>query len=203
MADQARVVIVGGGVMGASLAFHLAEAGCRDVQLLERNFIASGPTGYSSALVRQHYSIELYARMAYESFLFYRDFADRVAGGDCGFVRCGLAVAFGPDNADALRDAVRMQQTIGIETDLLAPERLRDLFGEIYTDDISAVAYERSTGYADPVATARSFAQAARDRGVGVVEGARAVEILRDGDRVAGVRTLTGSISCDTVVVAA
>jgi glycine/D-amino acid oxidase-like deaminating enzyme len=109
MAGQAQVVIVGGGVMGASLAFHLAAAGARDVHLLERNFIASDPTGYSSALVRQHYSIELYARMAYESFLFYRDFAERLHGGECGFVRCGLVVAFGPENAHALRDAVRMR----------------------------------------------------------------------------------------------
>jgi glycine/D-amino acid oxidase-like deaminating enzyme len=203
MQETASVVIVGGGVMGASLAFHLGERGCRDAVLLERRSIASGPTGYSSALLRQHYSIEIYARLAHESFLFYRQFRERV-GGDCGFVPCGLGVVAGPEDRDAARQAVEMQRRVGIETELVAPEALRDIFGgDLRIDDLGTGAWERASGYADPVATTTSFARRARALGVRVREDSPVVEILAERGRVTGVRTASGTIASPTVVVAA
>jgi glycine/D-amino acid oxidase-like deaminating enzyme len=200
--DTASVVIVGGGVMGSSLAFHLGERRCRDAVLLERRSLASGPTGYSSALLRQHYSIELYARLAHASLAFYREFHERV-GGDCGLVPCGLAVAVGAEDAGAAREVVRMQRGIGIDTDFLPLDDFARLFGGARTDDLAVAVYEPSTCYADPVATTRSFARRARDLGVQVREGVPVLEIVAERGRVAGVRTAAGVIAASTVVVAA
>ncbi|MBI4591719.1 MAG: FAD-binding oxidoreductase [Candidatus Rokubacteria bacterium] len=202
MSETASVVIVGGGVMGASTAFHLAERGCRDVTLLERQGVASGPTGHSSALLRQHYSIEIYARLAYESLQFYHAFRERV-GGDCGLIRCGLAVAIGPDDLEPARETVRMQQAIGIQTEFVPLETLRDLFGEIRTDDLAAGVFEAMSGYAEPVTTTMSFVRRARELGVRVLEDRPALEILVAGGRVTGVRTPAGILHTDTVVLAA
>jgi glycine/D-amino acid oxidase-like deaminating enzyme len=200
--DTASVVVIGGGVMGASTAFHLAGRGVRDAVLLERRSLAGGPTGYSSALLRQHYSIELYARMAHESLAFYRAFGDRV-GGDCGFVPCGLAVVVGPEDAGAARDVVGMQQAIGIDSRVVSADELRELFGAVRTDDVALAVHERASGYADPVAATRAFARRARDLGVRVREDSPALEVIAEGGRVTGVRTAGGVIATPAVVVAA
>jgi glycine/D-amino acid oxidase-like deaminating enzyme len=201
MRETASVIVVGGGVMGASLAFHLGERGCRDAVLLERRSIASGPTGYSSALLRQHYSIEIYARMAHESLRFYREFKERV-GGDCGYVPSGLAATIGPDDLDAAQDVVGMQQRIGIETELVSADAFSELFGGVRTDDLAAGVWERASGYAEPVSTAVSFVRRARERGVRVLEDTPVLEILTERGRVTGVRTATGTIEAPAVVVA-
>lgn len=202
MGSSSRITVIGGGVMGASVAFHLAERGCRGVTVLERRSLASGPTGYSSALLRQHYSIEIYARLAHKSLQFYREFRERV-GGDCGFVHCGLAVVVGPEDLNAIRQVVAMQRTIGIETDLVTPGALGRLFGSIQTDDVAAGAFESSSGFADPVATTVSLMRRARDLGVHVLEDKGVLEILTAGGRISGIRTAEGTLGADVVVVTA
>lgn len=188
--------------MGASLAFHLAERGCRDVTVLERRFLASGPTGRSSALLRQHYSIELYARLAYQSLEFYRNFQERV-GGDCGLVPCGLAVAVGAEDLDVVRRVTAMQRAIGIQTELLPPDMFKALLPDLRTDDLAGVAYESTSGYADPVATTVSLMRRAKGLGVQVAEFTEALEIVAENGRLAGVRTAAGILSSRVVVVAA
>ncbi len=201
MADVADVVVVGGGVMGASIAFHLGERRSR-AMLVERRSLASGPTGFSSALLRQHYSIELYARLAHESFAFYRAFAERT-GGDAGFVPCGLAVAVGPEDADAARTSVTMQRAIGIDTDIVSASDLATLFGDLATDDVALGVFEPRSGYADPVAVTRSFARQARTLGVQVVQDRVVLEVVVERGRVTGLRTSAGTVETRNVVVAA
>src|SRR4030095_15303201 len=106
MADGATVVVVGGGVMGCSIAFHLAERGV-DVLVLERGTICSGMTARSGALVRMHYTNEPEARMALTGLGYFQDWKERV-GGWCGFTVTGAAILVGPGEGGRLRRDVAM-----------------------------------------------------------------------------------------------
>src|SRR3970040_260221 len=107
MTETADAIIVGAGVHGAALAFHLGEAGMKPV-ILERSTAAGGATGRSSGLVRMHYDVEADARLAWVSHGYFANWADRV-GGDAGFVRTGFVQLVPPNEADALRANVAMQ----------------------------------------------------------------------------------------------
>ena len=102
-AAAADVVIVGGGVMGTSIALQLARRRAGRIVLCEKHHVASGPTGRSSALLRRHYSIELYARMAARSFELYSNF-EELTGRPAEITRCGLVMALAPEDVPAMRD---------------------------------------------------------------------------------------------------
>src|ERR1051326_3061183 len=123
MPESADVVIIGGGIMGASLAFHLTRRGVRNVLLVEKRTVASGASGKTGALLRQHYSNVPEATLAHLSLQTFRNWDD-VVGGDCGFIGCGLiaTVATSPGyeaNIDLMRRNVAMQQQVGIKPSLL------------------------------------------------------------------------------------
>ncbi|MDO8477656.1 MAG: FAD-dependent oxidoreductase [Candidatus Rokubacteria bacterium] len=118
---SADVVIIGGGVNGASLAFSLASLGVRRVTVVERRHLAAGATGKSGSLVRMHYTNEVESRLAWESHRVFRDFAN-VVGGDCGFDATGFVQIVGAAHAGDLAANVAMQQRIGIDTRLVCRE---------------------------------------------------------------------------------
>src|SRR5262249_40023615 len=118
MAETADVIIIGGGVRGASIAFNLAKRGIRDVLLVEKNFIASGATGKSSACIRQHYSTECTSRMVLRSLLVFENFADAV-GGSAGFVKTGFLMGVPKKDRAALEKTIVMQRRVGINTSLI------------------------------------------------------------------------------------
>src|SRR2546428_10243078 len=122
----ADVVVIGGGVNGASTAFHLTTLGVRDVLLLERRHLAAGATGKSGALVRVHYTNEPESRLALESLKIFRDFG-AIVGGECGFEPIGFVQLVGPEHRDALRRNVARQHALGIETREVSPDDLRRL----------------------------------------------------------------------------
>lgn len=202
MNRTADVVVVGSGIVGASIAYHLTQRGLRNVTLVEKNFPASGPTGKSSALLRQHYSIEIYARMAFESLKVYRRFPE-VVGGECGFVPCGFAVALGPEDVEGARQTVAMQQKIGIETSMVTVEDLRKLFPDLKTDDLAAGVHEPTTGYADPATATATFVRRAREQGATLRQYTEVRKVLVETGKVRGVETADGVIGAGTVVVAA
>ena len=118
------VVIVGGGIIGCATALELARKGA-SVAVLEKGALASGSTGKSSAIVRQHYSNEVTARMARWGLDVFHDFGERV-GGDCGFVQCGFLVLVPAADAEGLRANVALQQGVGIDTRILTPEEIQE-----------------------------------------------------------------------------
>lgn len=124
MQRTADVVVVGAGVMGASVAFHLARAGVRRVLVLEKTGIAAGATGKSAGFIRMHYTNEPEARMAIASFPIFQRWADAV-GGDCGFTRTGFVMTVQPGDADALRANVAMLQRLGAKTEVLTAADLK------------------------------------------------------------------------------
>ncbi|MGH2513697.1 MAG: NAD(P)/FAD-dependent oxidoreductase [Candidatus Limnocylindrales bacterium] len=202
MTEIADVIVVGAGVQGASLAFHLARRGAK-VLVLERASVAAGATGRSSGFVRMHYDLVSEARLAWASFPYFVDWAGRVGAGDCGFVRTGFLNLVSAEMADALRANVAAQQGLGIDTRVVLPDELGRFIPGILTDDIAAAAFEPASGYADPAGTASGFLAAAGLLGGRLVQGCRVDRVILDGNAVVGVDTDQGRFAAPVVVNAA
>jgi glycine/D-amino acid oxidase-like deaminating enzyme len=197
----AEAVVIGGGCVGASIAYHLARRGLRDVVLLEKRFLASGATGQSSGIVRQHYVYPVTARMAKLCLEIFSRF-DEAIGGDAGFTRTGYLALVGPDDRDALVANVAMQQAVGVRTVVLGPAELRELVPQLNVDDIAAAAYEAEAGFADPASTTAALARRARDLGARILEGVEVRQIRTQAGAVTGVDTSDGPLAAPVVVSA-
>jgi len=205
--QRADVAVIGGGIMGTSLAWHLARRGVRDVVLFERATVAAGASGKTGALLRQHYTNVPEATLAHASLEVFRHWGD-IVGGDCGYVPSGLIVTVdtGPGreaNLDRLRRNVALQNRLGIEACVISPAELHDLQPFARVDDIAAAAYEPASGYVDAVAATRAMANAAVRAGARVCEGCPVRRIETAGDRVVAVVTAAGRVETRTVVCAA
>ncbi len=201
MSGSADAIVVGGGINGASIAFNLAKEGLK-VTLIEKDFIAAGPTGRSSAIIRQHYSHEVTARMALRSLRIFQNFDDQV-GGDPDFHQTGFLLAARPEDVEQLQANVALQQGVGINTRLVSPQEVKELEPYVSIEGIAAAAYEPESGYADPAATATAYAGRAKELGAGLQLGTRVQSLLVDGGRVTGVDTDKGVVHAGAVVVAA
>lgn len=202
MTETTDIIIIGGGVMGASIAYHLARQGERRVLLLERQAICNGTTGRSGAIVRQHYSNDFSIRMAKESLTAFQRFDD-VIGGEAGFLTTGMVVMVGEQGTEALRANVQMQQEQGVNTLLIEPEEISELAPGYSGKGIALACYEPETGVADPMATTSCFASRARDYGATIREGEPVIDILTQDYRIQGVRTARGDVYAPVVVLAA
>jgi len=198
MADTADVIIIGAGIHGASLAFHLAERGVRAV-VLEKATVASGATGRSSGMVRMHYDVEADARLAWRSHAYFADWEYRV-GGESGFTNVGFLQMVPPEEADALRHNVAMQQRIGIETGLVKADEVRRLLPGIQIEDDQVAAFEPLSGYADPTQSTGSMMAGAVARGARLVQGCSVSGVRVEGGRVVGVSTSRGDFDAPVVV---
>ena len=199
--ETADVVIVGAGIHGASTAFHLAARGLK-VTVIERRSAAAGATGRSSGVVRMHYDLAAESALAWRSYGYFANWAERV-GGECGFVRTGFLRIVPRSHEAALRANVADQRMLGIDTCVLSAADVARIAPALIVEDFDVAAYEPDSGYADPSSAATTQLAAARARGATYFSN-RAVEaVLLDGERVAGVRTARGQISAPTVVLAA
>jgi glycine/D-amino acid oxidase-like deaminating enzyme len=196
---RAEVVIIGGGVTGASIAFHLASSGVRDVLVLERRSLASGGTGRSVGIVRQLYPTEATSRMVVRSLAVFQRFADAV-GGDAGYVGCGALIGVSGSMRSKLEATVTRQRAVGVRAEVLDPRDLTRLEPRIDPASIGAVVYEPDSGYGDPTAVTNGYADAARRRGVRIEQGVEVVGIRTAGDRVVGV-DIAGGDGIDAPVV--
>ena len=203
MSNTADVIIIGAGVHGASLAFHLTERGVKPL-VLEKDFIAAGATGRSSGLVRMHYDLEPESRLVWLSFRdYFRQWKERVGVGECGFTRTGFLYIPHPGYAEQLKANVTMHQRIGIPSLVVNGDDVKRLAPSFFTEDIEAAAYEPESGYADPSATATAFLQAARQRGARLVQDCTVTGILVAGGKVKGVVSTQGEFHAPIVVNAA
>ncbi|HEX6387331.1 MAG TPA: FAD-dependent oxidoreductase [Anaerolineae bacterium] len=198
MAQAFDVIVIGGGIMGCSAAFQLAQRGLK-VALLEKDSIGAGSTGKSSAIVRQHYSNELTARMALYSLRIFQNFEEYV-GGECCFTRSGFVIIVAAKDKAGLEANIASQKRIGIQTELLAPEDLREIMPGLATADLVAAAYEPESGYADPYLTVSAYAEAARRLGVRIFQDTPVTGIRFKSGRVAGVDTIKGQFDAPRVL---
>jgi glycine/D-amino acid oxidase-like deaminating enzyme len=192
MTRTADVVIVGGGVTGVSIAFHLAGRGVRDVVVLERRFLAAGGTGRSVGIVRQLYPTAETTRMVVRSLAVFRDFAE-VVGGHAGYVPCGVLIGVSPAMRPRLEQTLALQRSLGVRAEILDAHEVSRVEPRIDTTGLGAVLHEPESGYGDPVGVTAGYADAARRRGVTIRQGAEVAGIVTTGDRVAGVVTTDGT----------
>lgn len=201
MSNTADVIVIGAGVHGSSLAFHLAGRGVRPL-LLEKNFIGAGATGRSSGLVRMHYDVRQDSELAWVSFGYFQNWAERV-GGESGFTRAGFIQIVARENEAALRKNTAMHQEIGIPSFLISAEDVRRLAPSFMTDDFDFAAYEPESGYADPSATTTSLINAAKEKGARIVQDCSVTGIIVEGETVKGVTTSQGDFYAPIIVNAA
>ena len=193
-----EVAIIGGGIMGCATAFELARRGL-DVVVLEKGVVGGGATGRSSAIVRQHYSHEITARMALYGLRVFERFDERV-GGESGFVRRGFLLLVPEADRCGLEANVALQRRLGIRTEVLPVEVLPGLVPGLDPGGLAAAAWEEDSGYADPHMTTQAYAAAARRHGAAVEQGVAATGVVFEGDRVCGVRTSAGFLESGAVV---
>lgn len=196
------VIVAGAGITGASTAYHLAKLGVGRVLLLERTRAAAGGTGQSAAIVRQHYSNPLAARLTKESIGMFRAMKDEL-GREGGFQAVGWFMLL-PENAVAGAEInVRMQRSVGIDTRFLTEAEIAERMPWLNSEGVSRVVYEPDGGYADPVQSTEAYVFALARLGGEYRERSPARAILRQGDRVTGVLTDDGPIEAGSVVNAA
>jgi glycine cleavage system aminomethyltransferase T/glycine/D-amino acid oxidase-like deaminating enzyme len=191
---RARIVIVGGGVAGASIAYHLAERGERDVVLLDRNELTSGSTFHSAGLVGQLRSSVALTRLMMDSVELYRRL-------DSGWVECGgIRLACTPEREQEVLRQVAWARTFGLPLQLLSPEEARERFPLMVTDGVRCASYLPTDGYLDPSLLTYALVEHARQGGCRTFTHTRVTGLDSSGGRVRGVQTEWGEIECEIVV---
>lgn len=202
MKSTAEVIIIGGGIQGISLAYHLAQKGLTDVCLVEMNTLGSGSSGRSATVTAHSFTSEHCLKLVRLSFDAYMRFADEL-GADPGFERIGFLMICGAQAAPDLRQNHIMLQHRGVDSQLVDRQGITALTPGLNLEDIELGLMTPQDGVIDPHSIMMAYAQAARGMGVAFCEGIEATGLLVRGDRVAGVQTSAGPISTPLVVNAA
>ena len=196
-------VVIGGGVMGASILYNLAARGVSNSVLLERDTLGSGSTGRSSGAIRMHYSTEVNARLAWESLRVFRNWQDTIGGdGDPGFVETGYMVIAPDREADGFRHNIAMQQAVGIDTRVVNWQEARELAPDFHLGDDEHFAWESLSGHGDPSGTMLAYTMRARELGASVVLESPATRVEVENGRVKAVHTENEVYETDTAVIA-
>ena len=204
MIEKAEVIIIGGGCVGASIAYHLAKMGCAGVVLLEKHHLGWGATGKSSAIVNMGVwnASQPLTKMLVESIQVFHNFP-QVIGGDCGFKETGWMGVADSAQAGRVEETARLQKQMGANSQLLSVQEVRKLERRIFTDDLAVAIYEPTSGYADPIKTTSAFADQAERNGAQILTGAKVTKIKVDRGRVSGVETNLGTIEASRIINAA
>jgi sarcosine oxidase subunit beta len=196
-------IVIGAGVIGTSVAYHLARLGCTNVLVLDRTQIGAGTTSQSSGILRTHYSVIENVRLAQASWRIFNDFANYLGDDEAsaGLVKSGYLIAApeGP-KLSPLRAALDAQRAQGIQVDLLDAQQAASLLPIARFDDAALIGYEPEAGFADAYLVATSFARTARRLGVKIMEGVEVHSLVVENGRVAGVETSQGRFTAPTVV---
>jgi sarcosine oxidase, subunit beta len=199
----ASVVIVGGGVVGCSIAYHLGRRGVRDVVVLEREAVGAGTTSKAAGGIRAQFATETEVRFSLESIRLFERFAEEF-GVDPGYRKIGyLFLVADEEDLRGFQRRMALQQRLGVDVRLLTPEDAGKLVPALRVDDLVAAVWGPDDGMAGPAEVTAGFARRARDLGVRIVESMEVTGIERAGDRVRGVRTTAGAIASPLVVNAA
>jgi sarcosine oxidase subunit beta len=199
----ADVVIVGGGVVGCSIAYHLARRGQRDVLVLEREAVGAGTTSKAAGGIRAQFPTETEIRMSQESMRVFERFEDEF-GVDPGFRRIGyLFLVSDPADLRGFEARVALQRRLGVDVRVVSPAEAGALVPALRVDDLVAAVWSPDDGMAGPADVTAGFARRARDLGVRIVEGVEVEAVEREGGRVTAVQTSAGRVAAGTIVNAA
>lgn len=200
MKKKTEVVVIGGGVIGAAIAYNLAKNGMRDVVVLERDTLSCGSTGRCAGGIRQQWSEPSNVRLAKASIDLFKRFREEM-GRDIGLVEGGyLLCAHTPEEAEQFRKNVKMQREVGADVRIVSPEEMREITPYLNTDGMILGAYCPDDCHADPFLVTQGYAENARRLGVDIELRTEAVAIKRSGGRATSVTTNRGEIECNWVV---
>jgi len=201
--ERADVVIIGGGVLGASIAYHLASKGMRDIVVLERDRLGAGSTSRNAGGVRLQFSTEINVRLSQRSMPRLERFADEM-GVDPDFHQVGYLFLITTDrDVAAFERSLSLWSRLGVPAQRLDRDEVRAMFPEVRSDDVRFATFCPRDGYLDPSSLLNGYVARARDRGVRFAEGRPATVIERDGARISGVSTPAGAIATEIVIDAA
>ncbi|MDC1227881.1 FAD-binding oxidoreductase, partial [Oceanospirillaceae bacterium] len=197
---RARCVIVGGGIVGCSVAYHLTKLGWTDVVVLEQGRLSSGTTWHAAGLVGQlrahegmtqliRYSTQLYASLEAETGL------------GTGWKQCGsITVARTEERMIQLRRTVSMARAYGVEAEVITAQRAQELWPVMQVNDVLGAVWLPGDGKANPTDLTQALAKGARTRGAKIFEKVQVTGITVKGDAAVGVESAQGNIACDVVV---
>jgi sarcosine oxidase subunit beta len=201
MPTAGDILIVGGGVIGTSIAYHLASRKVGKVVLLEKSFLGAGSSGKSGAIIRQHYSNRLTAAMAQKSLRVFETF-DQQIGGPSVFTHTGMVLVVNERDRAGLDANLAMQRELGIDVRLISAEELTEIDPNARLGDGEIAAFEAEAGYVEAVQVVASFADAARRNGADIRQGVEVRSVIVDGGRAVGVETNEGRYEAGTIVLA-
>jgi sarcosine oxidase subunit beta len=199
--SPADFVILGAGVIGASIAFHLAKQKAGKIVVIDKSHVGQGGSGRSSALIRMHYSYPPEVQLALVSLYMFENWRD-IVGEEGDFRKTGFVRIVHPGETERLKQNVEMQRKLGVNVKLMDRVELRELEPDWKVDEVELAAYEPDSGYGDGAGVANDFLTRARELGVAYLSKTEALEFLVEGERVRGVRTDHGEIAAPVVVAA-
>ncbi|MBV9112705.1 MAG: FAD-dependent oxidoreductase, partial [Hyphomicrobiales bacterium] len=200
---QAQIIVIGGGIIGCSTAYHLAAFGAQDVLLLERKKLTSGSTFHAAGLVGQLRTSANITRLLTRSIEIYRGLEAETGQATGWKMNGGLRLACNGERMIEIKRQATTARSFGLEMHLLSPKEARDLWPLMDISDVVGAAYLPTDGQANPSDITLSLAKGARQKGVRIIEDAAVTDlVLRDG-RAHGVETEEGFIACETIVICA
>ncbi|WP_106516542.1 NAD(P)/FAD-dependent oxidoreductase [Streptomyces himastatinicus] len=199
-----RVIIVGGGVIGTSIAFHLSERGYRDITVVERGLPGEGTTAYGTGGIRQQFSTRVNIELVRRSLPFWRDF-EEMTGAPMHFRQHGyLFLISDPATLRTFEKNAELQRSLGVDVTMLDPRQAAGLFPGIRTDDLLGATYSAADGSGSPTDAVAGYLRGARARGAEVRQHTEFRGLVTDTDgAVRGVRTADGTLDAELVVLAA
>ena len=198
--ERAQIVVIGGGVIGTSVAYHLTRLGRTDVVLLEQGQLSCGTTWHAAGLVGQLRASESGTRLVQYSTQLYADL-EAETGLSAGYKQCGgVTVARTQDRMTQLRRTAASAAAYDLECELLTPEQAFEHYPVMRVDDLVGAIWLPADGKANPTDLTMALAKGARQRGARVIERVRVLDVLCADGRVTGVRTDAGDIGAEIVV---
>ncbi|MFH1422008.1 MAG: FAD-binding oxidoreductase [Planctomycetota bacterium] len=203
MRKSAEVVIVGGGIIGTSVAYNLAKLGLNDVVVLEKDYLSAGSTGRCGGGMRQQWSTKTNILLARHSIETFKNFREEM-GQDIHFRQGGyLLVAYTEEMVSDFKKNIALQNSIGVDTKLITPDEVREISPILDTSNLLAAAFGTKDGVANPFLAVKGYADRARDLGVEINIRTTVTGMEAKGDKVTLVKTTNGDISTKWVINAA
>ncbi|MFB5663694.1 NAD(P)/FAD-dependent oxidoreductase [Alteribacillus sp. HJP-4] len=201
MSINTDIVIIGGGIIGASTAHYLTNAGQKNVVLCEQDRPPGiGATKMSGGLIRMNHTNDIQTKLAWKSYSVFSNWSE-IIGGSCDFNQSGFALLAGDNSKKNLFKNVCEMQKIGIPTTLITPDDFKKMQPYVSMKGVSSIAYEPMSGYGDPALAAASFINRAKQNGLELLEGTKVIELLVEGEKVKGVKTNIGDIYSEKVIL--
>ena len=198
--SHAQVVIIGGGIVGCSVAYHLTHLGWRDVLLLERKRLTSGTTWHAAGLVGQLRSTHNLTRLAKYTTELYAGL-EKETGQATGFRQNGsLSIATDEERFEEFQRGASMASCFGLEVEVITANEVRELHPLVETGDIKGAVFLPNDGQTNPIDTTQALARGARNQGAKIIEQTKVTGIERHNERVTAVLTEVGRVSCDVLV---